>query len=457
MRRPDRPTKCCLTGSAIPAADAARRTTAVLALLFAGLVGAACEPDETAKREPAESNEARAQWGRSRGAAPAGELSAEQQAAILELEALGYVDGVAAPTQASGVTVHDRERACEGLNLIVSGHAPFAELIDMQGRRLHAWSTDFDTAFPDFPLGERSNIGRKYWRRVVLRPRGELFVIHEGMGAALLDRESRVLWSVPNRAHHDAAFDAEGRIHLLTREAQFHPRFGIEAPVLLDYVTVLSPDGQRLKHLSIDQAYLNSKFPAPDAVHNRKGDVYHTNAIKLLDGRLADRIPAFARGNLLLSFRNLDRLAVLDPEAERIVWVAEGDWDDQHEPVVLETGHILLFDNKGGEGPGGRSRVLEIDPMTLQVVWQYQGTAELPFDSDILGSCSRLPNGNTLAVESVHGRAIEVTPEGRIVWEYLNPERAGEHDEFIAVIPDLQRIDPAALADWLVLPVEATG
>ena len=38
-----------------------------------------------------------------------------------------------------------------------------------------------------------------------------------------------------------------------------------------------------------------------------------------------------------------------------------------------------------------------------------------------MGSAQRLPNGNTLIAESSFGRFFEVTTEGEIVWEYVNP------------------------------------
>ncbi|HSN89535.1 MAG TPA: hypothetical protein VL025_22425, partial [Thermoanaerobaculia bacterium] len=53
-----------------------------------------------------------------------------------------------------------------------------------------------------------------------------------------------------------------------------------------------------------------------------------------------------------------------------------------------------------------------------------------------------LPNGNTLLTESENGRAIEVTPEGRIVWELYNPHRAGESNELVAVLFEVVRLPP---------------
>jgi hypothetical protein len=54
----------------------------------------------------------------------------------------------------------------------------------------------------------------------------------------------------------------------------------------------------------------------------------------------------------------------------------------------------------------------------------------------------RLPNGNTLIVESQAGRAIEVTPDQEIVWEFVHPHRAGPQDELIAQLFDVVRLPP---------------
>ena len=58
---------------------------------------------------------------------------------------------------------------------------------------------------------------------------------------------------------------------------------------------------------------------------------------------------------------------------------------------------------------------------------------------------SRLTNGNTLITESDGGRLFEVTPEGEIVWEFINPVRGGENDEFIPILSSGERIDPKNL------------
>jgi outer membrane protein assembly factor BamB len=87
-------------------------------------------------------------------------------------------------------------------------------------------------------------------------------------------------------------------------------------------------------------------------------------------------------------------------------------------------GNLLVFDNGGasGYGPTGpnlfsrmTSRVLEINPVTLELVWSY---ADPGFYSANISGAQRLPNGNTLITEGARGRLLEVTKEGKMVWEY---------------------------------------
>ena len=83
-------------------------------------------------------------------------------------------------------------------------------------------------------------------------------------------------------------------------------------------------------------------------------------------------------------------------------------------------------------------------------MWLYtEGTEEHPFYSRTLGSNQRLPNGNTLITESENGRAFEVTIEGNIVWEYLNPNSVGENNDLVATLLHMNRIDKDSLK-WLL-------
>lgn len=140
---------------------------------------------------------------------------------------------------------------------------------------------------------------------------------------------------------------------------------------------------------------------------------------------------------------------LIDIEEEKAVWAMAGLWKYQHDPSVLDNGNILLFDNFGDEVPFGDSRVIEIDPADSAIVWRYRGTKERPLFTELRGATERLPNGNTLIVESFAGRAIEVTNDGEVVWEFLTPYRQPFAKDRVATILDIRRLEKNRSLDWI--------
>lgn len=99
-----------------------------------------------------------------------------------------------------------------------------------------------------------------------------------------------------------------------------------------------------------------------------------------------------------------------------------------------------------------KSRILEVNPHTQAIVWKYEGQPPSAFFTPSCGTAQRLGNGNTLITETDKGRALEVSPSGDIVWEYLNPERGGPDGEYIACLLEVVRISESS-ADSRVLSV----
>ncbi|HLS69983.1 MAG TPA: arylsulfotransferase family protein, partial [Kiloniellales bacterium] len=160
----------------------------------------------------------------------------------------------------------------------------------------------------------------------------------------------------------------------------------------------------------------------------------------------AASVPFAEEGDLLLSFRELNAIGIVNPERQELVWATRGPWIGQHDADPLSNGNILLFDNYGDyEGERGISRVIEFDPLTMEIVWDYGGSPEQPLDSAIRSEQQRLENGNTLIVESNRGRILEVTPEGEIAWEFINPARGGEEEGQIAIVASAQRVQTNSL------------
>jgi len=363
---------------------------------------------------------------------------------VEQLAAIGYLAGSEVAPGRSGVTFNSTASA-PGFNLYNSGHRPEATLMDMDGEVLHRWQLPFEEAFPghELPAGSTAH---EHWRRVLLLPNGDLLAIHEGLGLLRIDKDSNLLWSNANGAHHDVSIAADGRIWALTRIAHINLSYNEKRPILEDYVSVLSPQGQDIASFSILDAFQRSHFSPLLENADRSGDIFHTNSLEILDGRFTGRSSALADGRALLSLNHLNLVAIMDLEELDILWTLSGFSIHQHDAELTPDGNLLFLDNTGH---AGYSKVVEIDPTSQELVWAYFGDEQNGFLTATSGAQQRLPNGNTLIIESNAGRAFEVNPGGDIVWEFYNPHRAGDDDELIATLFDVQRIEPDFPLDWL--------
>lgn len=330
------------------------------------------------------------------------------------LETLPYVTGTRDPNpERRGVILHEPGETWPGLNLYGPETEPVAYLVDMEGKVVYRWSVEGDA-----------------WQHRELLPDGSLLAIVVDQAVLKLDRDSNLLWRRPGRFHHGLWVDGDGTIYALTEVPEAVPAIHGETETLVDYVTILSPEGEVLERFSLLDLILESPYAflltrIDDVEMGRGGgpiDPVHANHVEVFDGRLADRSPLFARGNLLLSLRNPNLIVILDAETREIVWAwGPNNLMFQHQPTLLDNGHLLVFDN-GVE----RSRVLELDPLDPsggRIVWSY---AAEDFFSESRGSVQRLGNGNTLITESDTGYVFEVTPEGERVWIFAGPHFTGD-------------------------------
>ena len=135
-------------------------------------------------------------------------------------------------------------------------------------------------------------------------------------------------------------------------------------------------------------------------------------------------ITVLADGNLLVSFRCINTIAIIDRTRGDIIWRwGPGEIAGQHDPTQLENGNILMFDNGAHRAYTTMdfSRVIEVNPESLRIEWEYKDDPPFDFNSFICSGAQRLAGGTTLICEALKGRLFEVTREGAIVWEYHSP------------------------------------
>lgn len=168
----------------------------------------------------------------------------------------------------------------------------------------------------------------------------------------------------------------------------------------------------------------------------------------------------FHPDNIIWDSRESNICAIISKETGEIVWKLGPRYDTPEMKKIGQIigphhvhmiprglpgeGNILIYDNGGFAGygepnpsaPSGNSvahrdysRVIELDPTTYEIVWQYtpaEAGCPMPiaahgFYSPFASSMQRLPNGNTMICEACDGRLMEVTPDHELVWEYISP------------------------------------
>jgi len=349
-----------------------------------------------------------------------------------------------------GVFKYDSKKVFDGLTFFTFGLDHKALLISMDGKIVHQWHMPFSSVWPDPPhitspvVDGLINMSAPY-----LYPNGDVLAIYAtdrdtpyGYGLVKIDKNSNVIWKYEGRVHHDVDVGRDGKIYLLTHEMikEKIPGLNISPPIMDDFVVVLSPDGRELGKVSITEGFYNSEFK--DVLKNVKGwEPWHANNVEVLDDNIADKFPFLTKGCVLVSLKSATAIAAIDLFKKKVIWAIRGPWIGQHDPDFLENGNMLIFDNKGHFSKGGRSRIVEFDPETMETIWEYTGDNVNPFFSAIRSTQQRLPNGNTLITESDNGRIFEVTRAREIVWDYRSPYRAPHDNRLVAVVMRAQRFD----------------
>ncbi len=365
-------------------------------------------------------------------------------AEIDRLRALGYIDFAEDPVDEGdiGVVAFDRERSMPGYNIYTIRNLNRTDIIDAEGEIVHSWHV------PE----------PGYWARSVLLPDGDLMVVGSRPNQVRqylmrLAWDGSVRWRREFPVHHDVTPTLGGGFTTLSFATRQIDAVATDALTRDDRIVLVADDGVEIEaHSLYDMiAASPSVFPlqkvAVSRVHDRPiVDLFHANSVFWM-GRvgLSDRDPLYAKRSILVSIRHQDRVAIFDLDRREAVWAwGEGELMGPHDATILPGGTLLVFDNGLGRG---WSRVLELDPRTGQVVWAYQADPPEAFYTASRGACQRLANGNTLITESDRGRAFEVTPEGKTVWEFRNPYLGRKRGR--ATIVRLYRLDPQVVEPLL--------
>jgi len=320
----------------------------------------------------------------------------------------------------TGLRGIDQARACPGYTLFSPGGGTDVLLIDLHGELVHAWKTPYRPGL----YGYLTDRGTLFYNGQI--PNDTFLGKSPFMGGAVLEMDwnGNVLWELrrPDH-HHDGRLLKNGNVVLLcSRELPDDiahrvrgGRAGTEVnhqKIWGDFIVETTTDGQVVWEWR-SWEHLDPEKDGLTAIQDERTEWTHANSV-------------FEEpdGSLLVSFRNISKVIRIDRPTGDIVWtLGAPPLSGQHAPHPLANGNILIFDN----GPHRLdesfpfSRVIEVNPATNEIVWKYQEPRPFNFYSPRISNAERLPNGNTLINEGNFGRFFEVTPDGDVVWEYVNP------------------------------------
>jgi hypothetical protein len=366
-----------------------------------------------------------------------------------------------------------RGQAYQGYTLYSPDNSRYSYLINMNNQLVHSWYNSRTGGYSCYLLPDGNLMRSAVSSNSPLNGGGATGIVQK------IGWDGTLLWeytysSSTYRAHHDIEPLPNGNVLLIAWEVKTAAQciaagLNHSASLWPDHIVEIQPVGTNggvivwkwhfWDHLIQDYDPTKANYGVvgdhPELLDincgSTSGDWMHINAISY----------DATRDLIVISSHNLDEIYVIDhsttvQEAASHTggnygrggdilyrWGRPANYDAPG-PQVFNVVHcsvfiadslpgssnIMAFNNREGQGT---SMVVEIVPPTdsqgnfvwtpgtaygpASPIWSYTASG---FYSNHLGSCQRLPNGNTLIARSTSGYLFEVDPSGNTVWSY-NP------------------------------------
>lgn len=312
------------------------------------------------------------------------------------------------------------------------------ELVDLSdGSVRHTWAPDFaainalsrSEGFDDLPVD--NGPGRARMMHPLAEPDGSV-VYANASPLVRINACSKVVWTLDRRAHHSIEPHPEGGYWVSLR---FDPQTieGVSHDFIEDTIARVSDDGQVLWEKSLPQILIeNGLMRLVFGLDFYSDDPLHLNDIEpvLTDG------PYWKRGDLFLSMRNVSALALYRPSENRVVWLQQEPWVNQHDVAIVDDHRISVFNNnrmnkKWASFVEGSNDVMIYDFAADRVTSPFKAALEREdVRSNSEGRALLMPDGGVFVEETNFGRILRLDANGNTIWQYVN---RGSDDQVYAL------------------------
>ena len=231
--------------------------------------------------------------------------------------------------------------------------------------------------------------------------------------------QKKIIWEKNYINHHWGDSDSE---YLYVPSRQF-----IDIPSSLPYLGDLDllNDCPNTKNSFNDTILIIDKFNGEfveeiDIIkqisqhHHLKNFIYdckdplHLNFINIIKKNNLNKLPTnIKEGDILLSFRSMDTILIIDRHSHEIKFFIDSLFHMQHSPIFNDKGNLIVFDNFGGSTKSGMSRILEIDPSKKEIIGIYDGNKDHFFQSNVAGYLLNY-NNKIVVVSSEQGEIFSL-------------------------------------------------
>lgn len=306
-----------------------------------------------------------------------------------------------------------------------------ATLIDRNGRVLHRWAND-PQLWSDLQSVSRvpGISGPISPVAVHLFPNGDILATYHGnntfpfaVGIAKFDKNSKLLWKRENFCHHNFSVASDGTIFIPSLEVVDSPIqigntsnsiYSHSGKIYRDQVLHLDPEGNELMRIDLVDALVRSGwgnlFFSGSSLSYASDDPLHLNDVQVVDAQFASQASWLKPGDLIISLRNLNCIAILDTETRLIKWISSGTMLGQHSPRMLGS-NILALDNLGGSQDTGCTQLTKIS--------LDRGLAEtvFPKSTSVLPESMCTMNSGFIDLSRDGKRALVSLSLSGVVWE----------------------------------------